>query len=80
MLEALKKCAEESGLIEMNMPSDPEEYFTYLCKIYYCMECTEWMSKIYYCMECTEWMKKIGMLHESEKYIDGDVKDICNGN
>ena len=39
MLEALKKCAEESGLIEMNMPSDPEEYFTYLCKIYYCMEC-----------------------------------------
>lgn len=46
MLIALKQCVDETGIIQLDMPAEPQEYFKKLCSIYYVLGYSENMNKI----------------------------------
>lgn len=46
MLIALKQCTDETGIIQLDMPAEPQEYFKKLCLLYYVLGYSENVNKI----------------------------------
>lgn len=45
MLTALKQCIDETGIIQLDMPTEPHEYFRTLCLVYYVLDYAENITK-----------------------------------